>query len=133
MLGRVTVAGLYSYLDESFGAWGQRPAFKANVDRLHTVRKCKPAVPLAELRQLSEHFVEPDARFDLDGSYEPTAEPHDPLHEDVFAILQRYRAANLVHPIDAEHMYDAAMNGTGCRLTALRSGTTGTWRSAGRI
>jgi hypothetical protein len=119
VLGRVTVAGLYSYLDESFGAWGQRPVFKANVDRLHDLRVCAAAVPLPDLRRIAEFFSSPDAVLALDPSYEPTAEPRDEAHELVFGILQRYRAAGLLEPIDAEHMYDAATRSTGCRLTAL--------------
>src|SRR5205814_1544042 len=31
VLGKVTVAGLYSYLTESFGAWEQRPMFKSHL------------------------------------------------------------------------------------------------------
>ena len=119
VLGKVTVAGLYSYLDESFGAWDQRPVFKANVDRLHEVRQCKPAVPLAELRQLSDLFPAVGHAFPLDPSYEPEAEPHDPEHEAVFGTLQKFRAAKLLEPVGAEHMYFAAMENRACQLTPL--------------
>ena len=119
VLGRVTVAGLYSYLDESFSAWDQRPAFKANVDRLHELRRCKPAVPLDELRRINEFFPDPGHVFALDPSYEPDADPSDPGHEAIFEILQKYRAAKLLEPVDAAHMYFAAMQSTGCRLTPL--------------
>ena len=51
--GRVTAAGLYAFLTESLGAWDQRPTFKANVDQLHEIRCCDPAVPLRELRKLA--------------------------------------------------------------------------------
>jgi hypothetical protein len=119
VLGRVTIAGLYSYLDESFGAWNQRPAFKANVDRLHELRRCTPAVPLTELRQICELFPAVGHLFELDPSYEPSAEPRDPEHERAFSTLQKYRAAKLVRPVDADHMYFAAMEGKACRLTPL--------------
>lgn len=119
VLGRVTVAGLYSYLDESFGAWDQRPAFKANVDRLHELRRSAPAVPLEELRRISELFPAPEHVLPLDPSYEPEAEPRDAEHEAIFEILQKYRAAKLLEPVDADHMYFAAMRSTGCRLTPL--------------
>jgi Caspase domain len=119
VLGRVTIAGVYSYLDESFGAWDQRPAFKANVDRLHELRRCRPAVPLTELRQICELFPVADHVFALDPSYEPDAEPRDPGHERVFSTLQRYRAAKLLEPVDADHMYFAAMECKACRLTPL--------------
>jgi len=119
VLGKVTLAGLYAYLDESFGPWDQRPVFKANVDRLHELRLCEAAVPLSELRRLPEFFPEPDHDFPLDPSYEPEAEPKDPDHEAVFAILQRYRAAKLIEPVDADHMYFAAMENKACRLMPL--------------
>jgi hypothetical protein len=119
VLGKVTIAGLYAYLDESFGAWAQRPAFKANVDHLHGLRSCTPAVPLTELRQICELFPDAGDLFPLDPSYEPDAEPRDAEHERVFSTLQRYRAAKLLQPVDADHMYFAAMESKACRLTPL--------------
>jgi Caspase domain len=119
VVGKVTVAGLYAYLDESFGAWDQRPVFKANVDRLHEIRKCKPAVPLAELRLITEFFSGPDHILALDPSYEPTVSPRHDEHERTFSTLQKYRAAKLLEPVDAEHMYFAAMENKSCRLTPL--------------
>jgi caspase domain-containing protein len=119
VLGKITIAGVYAYLSESFGSWNQRPMFKANVERLHELRRSSPAVPLSELRQLSTFFTTQDLDFPLDPSYEPTADPSHPEHEAVFAILQRCRAAKLVEPVDEEHMYWAAMKGKPCRLTPL--------------
>ena len=119
VLGKITIAGLYSYLSESFGSWDQRPMFKANVDRLHEVRRSSPAVPLPELRRLPEFFGTPYSLFPLDPSFEPTADVRDPEHETIFAILQRCRAAKLVEPVGEQHMYYAAMNNKSCRLTPL--------------
>jgi hypothetical protein len=119
VLGKVTIAGVYAYLTESFGPWNQRPTFKANVDRLHELRLCSPAVPLADLRRLPEFFAQQDREFPLDPSYEPDADPDHPEHEAIFAILQKCRAAKLVEPVGEEHMYFAAMNSTACKLTAL--------------
>lgn len=119
VVGKITVAGLYAYLTELFGPWDQRPTFKANVDRLHDVRHCKPAVPLDELRRLTTIFPTADHQLPLDPSYEPDADPKDPDHEATFAILQRCRAAKLVEPVGHDHMYFAAMQSLPCRLTAL--------------
>lgn len=119
VLGKVTLAGVYAYLSESFGPWDQRPTFKANLDRLHEIRRCSPAVPIEELRRLPEFFPEPDHVLPLDSSYEPDAEPKHPVHEAVFAILQRCRAAKLVVPIGTEHMYYAAIQKLACQLTPL--------------
>lgn len=119
VVGKVTVAGLYAYLSELFGPWDQRPTFKANVDRLHDVRKCKPAVPLEELRELRTIFPAVDGALPLDPSYEETEEPRNPEHEATFALLQRCRAAKLVEPVGNNHMYYAAMYSLSCRLTPL--------------
>jgi hypothetical protein len=119
VLGKVSVAGLYSYLDESFGPWDQRPVFKANIDRLHELRLCRPAVPIEELRLLPQIFPDADHDLPLDISYEPEEEPHVPEHEAVFSILQKCRAAKLVIPVGEEHLYWAAMYSKACRLTPL--------------
>ncbi len=119
VLGRVTVAGLYSYLDESFGPWDQRPVFRASIDRLHDLRRCAPAVPVNDLRRLQDLFAAPADELPLDPSFEPDAEPPHAEHEAVFAILQQCRAAKLVEPVDADHMYFAAMQSKACRLTPL--------------
>jgi hypothetical protein len=119
VVGKVTVAGVYAYLSECFGAWDQRPTFKAHVDRLHELRRCAPAVPLSELRQLHRIFSSAEVTLPLDPSYEPTVEPRDLKHEGDFGILQKCRAAKLVEPVGAEHLYFAAMESQGCRLTPL--------------
>ncbi|MBS1844265.1 MAG: caspase family protein [Actinobacteria bacterium] len=118
-LGKVTVAGLYAYLDEAFGAWDQRPLFKANVSRLVPIREAEPPIDRASLRKLKEWFPQPDFDFPLDPSYEPEADPDHPEHEAIFHGLQKLRAARLLVPIGEDHMYFAAMNSTGCRLTPL--------------
>ena len=119
VLGHVNVAGLYSYLSESFGAWEQRPTFKANIDRLHDIRTCEPLVPLETLRRLTEWFPTPGYDYPLDPTYEPTANKERHPNEAIFSGLQRFRACRLVDPIGEEHMYYAAINSTGCRLTPL--------------
>jgi hypothetical protein len=119
VVGRVTVAGLYAYLSESFGAFSPRPTFKANVDRLRDLRQCRPWVAPGELRRLPELFATEDAELPLDPSYEPSAGHGDAAREVDFALLQRCRGARLVEPVGADHLYYAAMQSGACRLTAL--------------
>src|SRR5215210_1992575 len=52
ILGDVSVASVYAYVDQALGAWDQRPLFKSHVSRLIPLRKCRPAVPLETLRML---------------------------------------------------------------------------------
>ncbi|MBK7019745.1 MAG: caspase family protein [Candidatus Microthrix sp.] len=119
VLGKVSLAGLYAYLDECFDPWDQRPGFKGNLERLTPLRTCSPSVAQAILRRLPGFFPDPDGQFSLDPSYEPTEQPSHPVHEEIFAQLQKCRAAKLVEPVANEHMYYAALESTGCRLTPL--------------
>ncbi len=119
VLGNVTIAGLYAYLSEMFGAWEQRPTFKANVDRLHYIRSCQPRVDLKVLRELATWFPSPTDEFKLDPSFEPTEEPRNHENEAVFASMQKLRAAKLLDPVGEDHMYYAAMNSKSCALTPL--------------
>jgi len=118
-IGNVTVAAAYSYIDESLGAWDQRPLFKAHVISMVALRRTKPAIDVLILRRLPEWFTAPDAELPLDPSYEPDAEPQNEENQGTFSSLQKCRAAKLVEPVDEEHMYYAAMRSKACRLTPL--------------
>lgn len=119
VLGSVAMASIFAYLSESFGPWDQRPTFKANIERPHELRRCAPALSLRVLQNLPVWFPTPDHYFPLDPSFEPDAEPDHPDNEAIFGDLQRCRAVKLVEPVGHEHMYFAAMEGLGCRLTPL--------------
>jgi len=119
VLGSVTVAGVYAYVDQLLGSWDQRPGLKAHVSRLAVIRKCGPQVSLSLLRRLPDYFLTADMELPLDPSYEPDACPEDADHESIFGDLQRLRAARLLTPVGEEHMYYAAMNSKGCCLTPL--------------
>jgi Caspase domain len=119
ILGNVSVAGVYAYVDQAFGAWDQRPLFKSHVSRMLSLRSTKPAINVAILRRLPEWFADPGAELPLSPRHEHTAEPHDPDAERVFRDLQRCNRVKLVEPVGVEDMYYAAIRSTGCRLTAL--------------
>jgi uncharacterized caspase-like protein len=119
VLGGVSVSGVFAYLSECFGPWEQRPTLKANIDRVHDLRRCAPSVPPHELRRLPELFPTPEYELALDPSYEPDSEPAHPRHEEDFALLQRARSAKLVEPVGSDHLYFAAMQSRSCRLTPL--------------
>jgi hypothetical protein len=119
ILGNVSVASIYAYVDQAFGAWDQRPLFKSHVSRMLSLRTAKPAIDIAVVRRLPDWFESPDADFSLSPRHEPTAKPQDSEAEATFRCLQRCNRVKLVDPIDEEDMYYAAINSTGCRLTAL--------------
>jgi hypothetical protein len=119
VLGNVAASAVYTYVEQALGPWDQRPLYKAHVSRTLALRETLPSVDVEILRQLPQWFSDADSVFPLDPSYEPLAEPSDPERERVFGCLQKCRAAHLVEPVDEEHMYFAAIHGTGCRLTPI--------------
>lgn len=119
ILGHVTPGSLYSFVDNALGPWEQRPVFKTNVSQFISLREHTPLVSLDTLRLLPEWFPEPEYVYPLTPAHEPEHSSYDPELGKVFAQLQKCNRHSLVEPVDAEHMYFAAIKSTGCRLTAL--------------
>jgi Caspase domain len=125
LLGHVTPGGIYAHIDQSLGSWQQRPIFKTNVSAFTPLREVEPPISLNDLHRMRTLFDAPKERFALDPSFEPQppAPNHgivaNPVNTEKFAVLQKMSRLNLVKPVDAEHMYFAAMNSTSCELTAL--------------
>lgn len=126
LAGDVSPGSVYAFIDQSLGAWEQRPVFKTNVQRFISLRQNTPPIPLPELRQIIQLFATRDAEHQLDPSYEArnegrkTSDPAaDPTNVGKFKILQAYNRLQLVVPVDAPHMWNAAMESKACRLTPL--------------
>ena len=126
LTGDITPGSVYAHIDQSLGAWEQRPVFKTNVRQFVSLRKVSPPIPISDLRQIIEFFPTPGYEFSLDPTYEPEMKgrdagmpPPDPENTRLFAILQRYNRLNLLVPVDAPHMWNAAMESKTCRLTAI--------------
>jgi len=117
LVGDVTVAAIYSYVDQALGPWDQRPLFKSHVSKLLKVRRATPRIEPSVLRDLPTIFKSPTEELRLDPSYEPAAEPRDADHEKTFQSLQKYNRVGLVVPVGATDMYYAAMNSKSCKLT----------------
>jgi hypothetical protein len=125
LLGDITPGSIYAHIDQSLGAWEQRPIFKTNVKAFTSLRKVAPPIQLGDLKQITALFQTPSSEFPLDPSFEPQppAPNHgilpDPDNNRKFAILQKLNRLNLVKPVGEDHMYFAAMNSKPCRLTVL--------------
>ena len=119
LLGNVSAASIYAYIDAALGAWEQRPLFKSNVSRFVRLRMAKPKIDIAVLRKIKSYFPLPAEQLELSPTYEPTAEPHDTAKEEIFRDLLKLKYAGLVEPIGAQHMYEAAMSSRKCELTSL--------------
>lgn len=126
LTGDITPGSVYAHIDQSLGAWEQRPVFKTNVKQFVSLRNVSPPIAIADLQRITEFFPAPGSEFALDPSYEPEMKgrdasmpPPDPEKTRTFAILQRYNRLNLLVPVGAPHMWNAAMESKPCRLTAL--------------
>lgn len=126
--GRITPASLYSHIDQILGPWEQRPIYKANVQSFVTLRTVAPKISFEILRRLPVYFKNQTDVFPLDPSFEPDRQsiPEElrslPINEEntrIFKELQLCNRHGLIMPVDAEHMYYAAIKSTGCKLTAL--------------
>lgn len=127
IIGRVTPASLYAHVDQTLGAWEQRPVYKANVQTFITLREVSPKVSKDILRRLPKYFPTATHVFSLDPSYEPDrgeeAERLEgvPVSDDnvrVYRELQQCNRHGLVVPTQHEHMWHSAVFSGGCRLTA---------------
>ncbi len=126
LIGEITPGSVYAHIDQSLGPWEQRPVFKTNVKQFISLRKTTPSIEIAELRQITELFPEPGFEFPLDPTFEPELKGRDPGMPDpisentrIFALLQKYCSKNLLVPVDALHMWNAAMESKSCKLTVL--------------
>jgi hypothetical protein len=119
LVGNITPGSIYSHIDQSLGAWEQRPIFKTYVKTFTTLRKVPPPISLSNLKKLVELFHTKEKNFKLDPSFEP--ESKNPINENVakFKLLQKYNRINLVVPVGAKHMYFAAIKSKSCKLTIL--------------
>jgi hypothetical protein len=118
ILGHVTAPGVYAYVEAALGAWDQRPLFKSHVARVIPIRRCRPAVDAAILRELPALFPVPAEDLALSPAFEHTCATKEDAKTVIFCKLQALNRVQLVVPVDASHMYDAAMQSKACRLTA---------------
>jgi hypothetical protein len=119
LVGEVTPGSVYAHVDQSLGPWQQRPLFKTNVKSFVSLRKVQPPISHADLVRITEFFPTPGFEFSLSPEYEPESGSPNPEKNAVFAILQKYNRVNLLVPVNAPHMYHAAMERKACKLTAL--------------
>mgnify|MGYP000918580772 CR=1 FL=1 len=126
LTGDITPGSVYAHIDQSLGAWEQRPVFKTNTESFVSLRKIIPPIPIEELRRIPELFPEEGYVFQLNPSFEPRNEGRtsnmllsNRSNNQIFAVLQRYNRLNLLIPVGADHMWNAAMESKGCKLTLL--------------
>lgn len=127
LVGQVTPGSIYAHIDQSLGDWDkQRPVFKTNVKNFVSLREVTPPITLEDLRSIVEYFPTAGYEFLLDPTFEAELKGRDedmpvPIETNtvIFKRLQKFNRLNLLEPVNAPHMWNAAMESKSCRLTAL--------------
>ena len=127
LIGQISPGSVYAHIDQAIGDWGQRPIFKTNVKKFTTLRKVQSSISLSDLQKIIELFPKKGEDFQLDPTFEPERAEGEadkypaPIEDNTekFEILQKYNRVNLLVPVDAPHMWHAAMQSKSCKLTVL--------------
>lgn len=137
VLGHVSIASIYNYVDRILGPFDQRPLFKSHISNSLIISRVESRVSRVILYRLPELFPSKHAKLWLDPSYEPDKswveiavsrdeEPRlaqwlnsSPDNESDFEQLQALESVGLVHPDTRTHMYNAAIHSESCSLTDL--------------
>ncbi|NTE05154.1 caspase family protein [Agrobacterium tumefaciens] len=127
LVGQITPGSIYAHIDQSLGEWDkQRPVFKTNVKNFVCLRQVTPPISIDELRSIIEYFPTPGFEFQLDPTFEPETKGRDlgmpdpvEANTQIFKMLQKFNRLNLLTPLYAPHMWNAAMESKSCKLTAL--------------
>lgn len=117
IVGDITVASIYAYVDQALGPWDQRPLFKSHVAKLIKIRRAKPSISPNILRHLPEIFLSQNDKKKLDPSYEHTSNKPVQKNVKIFKYLQQYHRNGLVDPVGKRDMYFAAIHSKSCKLT----------------
>ncbi|OEG69083.1 hypothetical protein ATZ36_11660 [Candidatus Endomicrobiellum trichonymphae] len=108
ILGKVSILSIYSYIEQAFGAWDQRPLMKSNLISSCIIRNAKPKIDITALGKIIDLFKSPETDGKLSPEYEHTYEKCDKKKEEDFKILKKFRHVGLVEPIGADDMYFVA-------------------------
>lgn len=119
--GVVTPAGIYAHVEQSFGAWDQRPLFKSHVSRSTPIRLTRRKIDRAILRELPNLFAGVSAVLPLDRSFEET-EPAARLENvAIFKKLKKLQTVGLIQVNRGPDpdIYWACLEEKSCQLTPL--------------
>lgn len=119
--GIVTPAGIYSHVEQSFGAWDQRPLFKSYVSRSTPIRKTFPKISLEDLRQLPYLFPHKNEQYYLDRSHEHTESSAIQENVKKFQVLKKLQTVGLIR-VNRESepdLYWACLENNSCELSPL--------------
>ncbi|MBL7773188.1 MAG: caspase family protein [Chitinophagaceae bacterium] len=130
--GKITLSGIYAYIERALQPDEPRPLFKSNIMQMITISEAKERINIKVLRELPNYFSSADAHRSLDKSYEWTEyekykhlknPPENPEEENIiiFRHLQDMTKQGLIKPSleQTKDMYWVAINEESCCLTEL--------------
>jgi hypothetical protein len=117
--GYVTAASAYSYIDQSLGAWEQRPVFRSNVGSFVPIRRCKESVPDNVFKELVIFFSEKDSKFHLDPSFNHAHESASRKNVQILKKLELCQSARILVTSKGESLFDTALSSEYVELTPL--------------
>ncbi len=122
-VGIVTPLSLYAFASRAFGAWEQRPLFKAHSTTPSVLRVCKPAIAPELLRQLPTHFPRRDAKIRMSPEHEgsrPVPVGHQSTEKQrQFDYFKELRNAGLLATDDSKDLYFVAIESGEVFLTHI--------------
>lgn len=110
-LGQVTAPAMYAYARRRFGPATQRPVYKSHATDVRVLRRCLPALPIADILEIPRLFPTVDHRKGLTPEHEPDdehgnrKEPVDLVKVAEAQLLKRLRNAGLVRSTGGEDFY----------------------------
>ena len=124
ILGNITSSGVYTYVEDLFSAFEQRPLFRAHLKDTMVLRQSTPYIDKDILRKIDTYFTSPEDEHELSALYEDNKtgladKTVDKEKEEIFRHLQKMVSCRLVKPVGEEHMYYAAIRDKSCKLTPL--------------
>lgn len=117
--GYISEASMYAYVEQALGAWEQRPIYKSNANHLSSVRRCYAEIEDEELRRIPHFFLQPNAHYFLNPSYEVTHPTALPEHIAIFKLFKQYQVARLLRPTIGDDLYFAALHSHPVELTPI--------------
>lgn len=86
ILGQIFITDVFNFSNKYFGAWDQRPILKSHFSRMSCLRKSKPRIERALIKNLATYFDEENNTIELDDTEVATVE------------MKSFIASNLIIP-----------------------------------
>ena len=116
-LGNVTFLELYEQSVDILNGLGYLIDFKSNISRLTVLRKTRPKISYDLLLKIRSYFHQPNYYYKLDKEHIPSQGLGNERKQKEYKQLQKLLKQGLVKPVNAYHMYYAALNEKHCKLT----------------